>query len=289
MTDFDKLILEITTDGRISPEDALKEAAAIFSHHLDVFHQVSEEEVEFEEEKQESSEEDNRLRKLLNMSVNEIELSVRAANCLNNANLTTVGELAMKSEHEMLKYRNFGKKSLNEIKAKMEQLGLALGMNIDQRLIDQEKLKFIMRHRVQKHSLGVSKSHRASLMGNLCSQLIIHGRIKTTQAKAKALRPFAEKVFTMAKKAAGAEAKDSLHLRRQAISRIRNVDAVHKLFDEVAKEFADRNGGYTRIYKLGNRVGDAAEMAPSKSFQLLTKATTSLRRKRPRKKLLLKK
>lgn len=137
MTDFDKLILEITTDGRISPDDALKEAAAIFSHHLDVFHQVSEEEVEFEEEKQESSEEDNRLRKLLNMSVNEIELSVRAANCLNNANLTTVGELAMKSEHEMLKYRNFGKKSLNEIKAKMEQLGLALGMNIDQRLIDQ--------------------------------------------------------------------------------------------------------------------------------------------------------
>lgn len=118
-----------------------------------------------------------------------------------------------------------------------------------------------MRHRVQKHSLGVSKSHRASLMGNLCSQLIIHGRIKTTLAKAKALRPFSEKVFTLAKKAAKAETKDALHLRRNAISRIRNVDAVHKLFDEVAKEFANRDGGYTRIYKLGTRVGDAAEMA----------------------------
>ena len=70
------------------------------------------------------------------MSVNEIELSVRAANCLNNANITTVGELAMKTEQEMLKYRNFGKKSLNEIKAKLEQLGLSLGMKIDERLLE---------------------------------------------------------------------------------------------------------------------------------------------------------
>ena len=70
------------------------------------------------------------------MSVNEIELSVRAANCLNNANILTVGELARKTEAEMLKYRNFGKKSLNEIKAKLEQLGLSLGMKIDERLLD---------------------------------------------------------------------------------------------------------------------------------------------------------
>ena len=136
ITDYDKLILQIDTDGRLSPEDALKQAASIFSHHLSVFDQISEEVVEFEEETCEDSEEDNRLRKLLNMSVNEIELSVRAANCLNNANLTTVGELAIKSEQEMLKYRNFGKKSLNEIKAKMGQLGLSLGMSIDQRLLE---------------------------------------------------------------------------------------------------------------------------------------------------------
>ena len=71
-----------------------------------------------------------KLKKLLNMSVNEIELSVRAANCLNNANITTVGQLAMKTEPEMLKYRNFGKKSLNEIKEKLAGLGLTLGMNI---------------------------------------------------------------------------------------------------------------------------------------------------------------
>jgi len=139
MTDYDKLILEITTDGRVTPDDALKQTAAILRHHLDVFDEVSEEEVEFENETSEVSEEQNRLRKLLNMSVNEIELSVRAANCLNNANITTVGELSMKNEQEMLKYRNFGKKSLNEIKAKLEQLGLSLGMKIDERLLDKKK------------------------------------------------------------------------------------------------------------------------------------------------------
>lgn len=136
MTDFDKLTLEIWTDGRTTPDEALKEAAVILKHHVDVFDTVNEQEIEFETVGKEVSEEQNRLRKLLNMSVNEIELSVRAANCLNNANITTVGELAMKSEQEMLKYRNFGKKSLNEIKSKLEQLGLSLGMKIDERLID---------------------------------------------------------------------------------------------------------------------------------------------------------
>lgn len=139
MTDYDKLILEITTDGRISPDDALKHASSILKHHLEVFSDVSDEEIEFESETKEVSEEQNRLRKLLNMSVNEIELSVRAANCLNNANITTVGELSMKNESEMLKYRNFGKKSLNEIKQKLEDLGLSLGMKIDERLLDRKK------------------------------------------------------------------------------------------------------------------------------------------------------
>ncbi len=136
MTDYDKLNLEITTDGRINPDDALRQAASILKHHLDVFDALDAAPVEFENEQKVADEEQNRLRKLLNMSVNEIELSVRAANCLNNANLLTVGELAMKSEAEMLKYRNFGKKSLAEIKAKLEQLGLSLGMDIDRRLID---------------------------------------------------------------------------------------------------------------------------------------------------------
>jgi DNA-directed RNA polymerase subunit alpha len=139
ITDYDKLILEIFTDGRITPDDALKQASSILKHHLDVFDRVSQEQFEFESQQSEVSEEQNKLRKLLNMSVNEIELSVRAANCLNNANITTVGELAMKTEQEMLKYRNFGKKSLNEIKEKLEALGLSLGMKFDERLLDTKK------------------------------------------------------------------------------------------------------------------------------------------------------
>ena len=94
ITDYDKLILDIWTDGRITPQDALLQASAILRHHLDVFVNYDENAVEFEEAPAESSEENAELKKLLNMCVNEIELSVRAANCLNNANITTVGQLA---------------------------------------------------------------------------------------------------------------------------------------------------------------------------------------------------
>lgn len=138
-TDYDRLLLEIWTDGRISPDDALTQASAILQHHLDVFVGYDKNAVEFETAVDKQDDERAKMRKLLNMSVNEIELSVRAANCLNNANITTVGQLAMKSEAEMLKYRNFGKKSLNEIKDKLASLGLALGMNLDPSLIETSK------------------------------------------------------------------------------------------------------------------------------------------------------
>jgi len=135
-TDYDKLILEMWTDGRISPDDALTQASAILQHHLDVFVGYDKNAIEFEQEVDKQDEEKGRLKKLLNMSVNEIELSVRAANCLNNANITTVGQLALKSEQEMLKYRNFGKKSLNEIKDKLTALGLSLGMTFEPGLVE---------------------------------------------------------------------------------------------------------------------------------------------------------
>jgi DNA-directed RNA polymerase subunit alpha len=138
-TDYDRLILEIWTDGRITPDDALTQASAILQHHLDVFVGYDKNAVEFEEVVTKEDDEKAQLKKVLNMSVNEIELSVRAANCLNNANITTVGQLAMKTEQEMLKYRNFGKKSLNEIKDKLATLGLSLGMNIDPTLLEATK------------------------------------------------------------------------------------------------------------------------------------------------------
>src|ERR1700761_8195466 len=135
-TDYDKLLLEVWTDGRLTPDEALLQSSAILRHHLDLFADFDKETIEFEESQPQVSQENSKLNKLLNMSVNEIELSVRAATCLNNANITTVGQLAMKTEAEMLKYRNFGKKSLNEIKDKLQNLGLSLGMKLEPGLVE---------------------------------------------------------------------------------------------------------------------------------------------------------
>jgi DNA-directed RNA polymerase subunit alpha len=126
-TDYESLTLEITTDGRVSADNALTTAAAILRHQLDVFADLDAP-VVFEDAVPDNTTETEELARKLNMSVNEIELSVRAANCLNSANINTVGELVLKTEAEMLKYRNFGKKSLNEIKDKLKELGIYLGM-----------------------------------------------------------------------------------------------------------------------------------------------------------------
>ena len=111
-----------------------------------------------------------------------------------------------------------------------------------------------MRHRVHKIKLGRTGSHCEAMLANMAVSLIRSGRIKTTLAKAKALRPFAEKLVTLGK-------RGSVHHRRLAFARIRQRDAVSKLFDEIAKKSASRNGGYTRIIKLGFRIGDAAPEA----------------------------
>ena len=120
-----------------------------------------------------------------------------------------------------------------------------------------------MRHNKHHASLGVTVEHRRAMMSNMAASLIEHGRIQTTLTKAKALRPFIEKVITKAKQAAAkTEKKDALHLRRLALADVRNEDAITKLFNELHKEFTNRNGGYTRIYKLGaQRQSDAAELA----------------------------
>jgi large subunit ribosomal protein L17 len=124
-----------------------------------------------------------------------------------------------------------------------------------------------MRHRKHRQTLGVKKEHRSALLANLASSLVKKGRVRTTLAKAKALRPFVERIVTLAKKSAAAKqaaapAKGSVHHRRIAQSRLRDKEAVAKLFNERVAEFSARAGGYTRIYKLAERrIGDAAEMA----------------------------
>jgi large subunit ribosomal protein L17 len=110
-----------------------------------------------------------------------------------------------------------------------------------------------MRHHRSGKKLGRDASHRRALYANLASSLIEHGRIRTTEAKAKAVKPIAEQMITLAR-------RGDVHARRQALAYLRSQDVVHKLFSEVAPRFADRPGGYSRIVKLGPRQGDAAEM-----------------------------
>jgi large subunit ribosomal protein L17 len=125
-----------------------------------------------------------------------------------------------------------------------------------------------MRHNKHHASLGVTREHRSAMLSNMGASLIKHGRIETTLTKAKALRPFIEKVITKAKKAAalpkenGKLSASAIHLRRLALKDIRDESAVTLLFNEKVAQFEKRSGGYTRIYKLGpQRIGDAAEMA----------------------------
>ncbi len=110
-----------------------------------------------------------------------------------------------------------------------------------------------MKHARAGKKLGRDAAHRRALYSNLAGALFIHGRIETTEAKAKAVKPFAEKMITLGK-------RGDLHARRQALSELRSQNVVHELFAEVAPRFAERPGGYTRIIKLGPRQGDAAEM-----------------------------
>jgi DNA-directed RNA polymerase subunit alpha len=134
-TDFEKLILEIETDGSISPEEALTHAGKILRDHIQLFINF---EAEPEAEKVESEEEAKlaQTRKTLKMSVDELELSVRSHNCLRSANIKTIADLVRKDESELLKFRNFGRKSLAELSAIVEELGLNFGMDVDKYLKD---------------------------------------------------------------------------------------------------------------------------------------------------------
>lgn len=118
---------------------------------------------------------------------------------------------------------------------------------------------FEMRHQVAGRRLGRSMGHRKALFRNLVTELLRHGRIRTTEAKAKAVRPDAEKIITMAKRGLK-EDSYSLHAHRLVVSRLNDPAVAKKVFDEIAPRFENRPGGYTRIMKLGPRQGDGAQM-----------------------------
>jgi DNA-directed RNA polymerase subunit alpha len=127
-TDYDKLILEVWTNAAVAPRDAVAMAGKLLKDHMAIFinfEEAPEEELDF------PSTDDERLMDQLSRSVDELELSVRSYNCLKNADIKSIGDLVTKSEAEMLKTKNFGRKSLNEIKDILAEMGLSLGMQID--------------------------------------------------------------------------------------------------------------------------------------------------------------
>lgn len=131
-TDYEKLIMEVMTDGSLTPDDALTYAGKILRDHIELFINY---EIEPEEEVIVEVDEDAlRIKKLLKMSVDELELSVRASNCLKAANIDTISDLVRRDEQEMLKFRNFGRKSLNELGKVLDNLGLSFGMDVDKYL-----------------------------------------------------------------------------------------------------------------------------------------------------------
>lgn len=129
-TDFDRLILEVKTDGRVKPVEAVTFAAQIQSKHLEVFNQIQENAISFDEGYSEGDIGGDEMIDKLCLRIDEIELSVRSTNCLSGANIDTIAELVSIPERKMLEFRNFGKKSLNEIKAKLQEMNLSLGMDL---------------------------------------------------------------------------------------------------------------------------------------------------------------
>ena len=132
-----------------------------------------------------------------------------------------------------------------------------------------------MRHRRSGRKLGRDASHRKALYANLTGALIEHGRIKTTAAKAKEVRPIAEQMITLGR-------RGGVHARRQALAYLRSQDVVHKLFSDVGPRFADRQGGYSRIVRIGPRPGDAAEMVYLELVDFLPEAPPPRRRRAER-------
>lgn len=144
-TDMDRLVLEIKTDGRITAKEALTFATQIGILHFSVFDELKFQTITYESDGEEEESERDTLLNKLGLKINEIELSVRSTNCLAQANIDSIAELVVMPESEMLKFRNFGKKSLNEIKAKLEDMGLSLGMDLSKYGITKDNVKDVIR------------------------------------------------------------------------------------------------------------------------------------------------
>ncbi|MCI5052111.1 MAG: DNA-directed RNA polymerase subunit alpha [Simkaniaceae bacterium] len=149
-TDYDRLVLEVTTDGRITPQEALTFATQLGIVHFQCFDELKFETISFDTGEDEDNTDRDSILNKLSLRINEIELSVRSTNCLAQADIDTIAELVIMPEPEMLKFRNFGKKSLNEIKAKLEEMNLHLGMDLSKYGMTRENVKDVIQEHLQE-------------------------------------------------------------------------------------------------------------------------------------------
>lgn len=143
-TDFDRLVIEVSTDGRVTPQEALSFATQIGIMHFNVFEELKFQPIVFEAEEEEAPSDRDVIMNKLILRINEIELSVRSTNCLQQANIDTIAQLVIMPESDMLRFRNFGKKSLNEIKAKLDEMGLHLGMDLSKYGVTKDNVDEVM-------------------------------------------------------------------------------------------------------------------------------------------------
>ncbi len=154
-TDYDRLILEVTTDGRVLPQEALTFATQIGVAHFKVFDELKLQDMSFDHGEADYDTDREELLEKIAVMVHEIELSVRATNCLASAEIKTIAELVIMTENELLKFRNFGKKSLNEIKAKLEEMGLGLGMDLTRYGINRDNVRDIVDTYLNQEKVGI--------------------------------------------------------------------------------------------------------------------------------------
>ena len=175
---------------------------------------------------------------MLKMTIEELDLSVRSFNCLKRANINTVEDLVSKTQDEMIKVRNLGRKSLESLPCQRRQQLTTCNCSIRRK-----------RNMPGTRKLGKTTSQRMAMLRQQVTDFLDTGRMETTVTRCKEIAPLAEKMITLGK------AKD-LAAYRQALSFITREDVAKKVFDEIAPKYADRNGGYTRITRIGARRGD---------------------------------
>src|ERR1700756_694871 len=249
-TDLDKLVMDIETNGVIEPEQAIRYAASILVEQLGVFADLKGTEAPIEQRSM------PQVDPILLRPVDDLELTVRSANCLKAENIYYIGDLIQRTENELLKTPNLGRKSLNEIKEVLAARGLTLGMKLENwPPVGLEKEQGnAMRHGHGLRKLNRTTSHRLAMLRNMSNSLLRHELIRTTLPKAKELRRVVEPLITLSK-------EPTLANRRLAFDRLRDREIVTKLFDVLGPLFKARSGGYTRILKMGFRNGDNAPMA----------------------------